>query len=131
MACLFSLSWTPSSAPRARVRAVRHDEKFAIFLLGCVFGALLLGAVLTVRKVAGDVKSLDRTDLYSDAQVRQRIMESGIELPPASWNLFYAINGFQDHGVWITFTVPRDQLWSVVEASLQKKREDFTSGIPE
>jgi hypothetical protein len=106
-------------------------KSFALFLLGCVCGALLLGAVFTVRKGSDDMKSLDRTDVYSDAEVRQRIKASGIDLPPASWNLFYAISGFRDHGVWIALTVPRDQLWSVVEASLQKKREDFTSGIPE
>jgi len=106
-------------------------KTFAIFLLGCVFGALVLAAVFTVRKGGEDMKSLDRTDVYSDAEVRQKIKASGIDLPSDSWNLFYAISGFRDHGVWIALTVPRDQLWSVVEASLQKKREDFTNGIPE
>jgi hypothetical protein len=106
-------------------------KNIAIFLVGSFFGALLLGAVLVIRRTAEGMKSWDRTDVYSDIQVRQAIKVSGIELPPASWDLFHAISGFQDHGVWITFTVPRDQLWSVVEASIHKKREDFTSGIPE
>jgi hypothetical protein len=74
---------------------------------------------------------LDRTTVFSDVDVRQGIEKNGIELPPASWNLFYAFNGFPDHNVWITFTVPRDQLWRVVETSLHKKKEDFTSGLPQ
>jgi len=110
------------SSPFARV---------GLFLIGCVCGALLLGAVLAVRKVAEGMKSWERTNVCSDIQVRQAIKDSGIDLPPASWDLFHAISGFQDYGVWITFTVPRDQLWSVVEASIHKKREDFTIGIPE
>jgi hypothetical protein len=110
------------SSPFARV---------GLFLIGCICGALLLGAVLLVRIVGEGMKSWGQTDVCSDVQVRQVIKDSGIDLPSASWDLFHAISGFQDHGVWIAFTVPRDQLWSVVEASIHKKREDFTTGIPE
>jgi hypothetical protein len=45
--------------------------------------------------------------------------------------LFYAINGFEDHAVWIALTVPRDQLWNVAEGALHKTREDFSKGIPD
>lgn len=106
-------------------------KHIVIFLIGCVFGALLLDGVLAIKEGAYGMKSLESTDVYSDVQVRQRIKESGIDLPSASWNLFYAINGFQDHAVWISLTVPHDQLWEVVEASLHKQRQDFISGIPE
>lgn len=110
----------------------------AIFVSGCICGAFLFGMVVGfralrvyVRQEAEKMKAWENTDVYSDVEARQAIKKSGIELPPVSWNLFCAINGFQDHGVWISFTAPRDQLWSVIEASIHKKREDFTSGIPE
>jgi hypothetical protein len=109
-------------------------KNIAIFLAGCICGVLLLGAVVAFRALRQEMekmKSWENTDVYSDIEARQAIKRSGIDLPPASWNLFYAINGFQDHGVWISLTVPRDQLWSVIEASIHKKREDFTTGIPE
>jgi hypothetical protein len=106
-------------------------RRLGIFLFGCVCGALLLGVIHIFRGMGTDLTALDRTDVYSDQQVRQAITNSGIALPPASWNLFYAINGFQDHGVWIALTVPRDQLWVVVEASLHKTKTDFTAGIPQ
>lgn len=106
-------------------------KNISIFLLGCVLGALVLGTVHAIRGIGSFPKAWDRTDVYSDREVRQRIKESGIDLPPGSRDLFYAINGFQDHGVWITFTIPRDQLWPVIEASLHKTKKDFSSGIPE
>jgi len=106
-------------------------KSIAIFLTGFFCGIALLCAVHVLRKTSKDFKALDHTDIYSDKQVRQAINESGVSLPATSWNLFYAINGFQDHGVWIAFTVPRDQLWTVVEASLHKTKNDFTAGIPQ
>ena len=106
-------------------------KNIAIFLVGCICGALVLGAALAVREFGKGMESWGNTIEYSDIKVRQEIIQSGIDLPPASWNLFYAINGFQDHGVWIALTVPREDLWRVVEASLHKKKEDFTSGIPD
>jgi hypothetical protein len=106
-------------------------KSMAIFLTGVFCGIALLGGVHALRKTSGNFKALDHTDVYSDQQVRQTIKDSGILLPAASWNLFYAINGFQDHGIWIALTVPRDQLWTVVEASLHKTKEDFAAGIPQ
>ena len=77
------------------------------------------------------MKSWENTDVYSDAQVRKKIKDSGIDLPPASWNLFYAASGgFQDHATWIALSVPRDRIWSIIEASLHKPKEDFKRGIP-
>lgn len=105
-------------------------KKIAIFVVGFIFGVCALGAVLAVKKSAEDLKSWGQTEVCSDSQVRQAIKDGGIDLPHASWDLFHAISGFQDHDVWITFTVPRNQLWSVVEASIHKKRENFISGIP-
>jgi hypothetical protein len=112
------------------MREVGMKKYIAIFLVGCICGALALGTVLTLREFGVAMKSLGRTVVNSDIEVRQAIKGSGINLPPASWNLLYAISGFQDHCEWITMTVSRDELWRVVEASLHKKKEDFTSGIP-
>ena len=92
---------------------------------------MVLGVIHVARNTHEGFKDWDRTAIYSDQEVRKVIKDSGILLPDASWNLFYAINGFQDHGVWITVTVPRDQLWTVVEASLHKTKNDFTTGIPD
>ena len=113
-------------------------KNITIFLAGCLCGASLLGTVVAFRALrayarqeAEKMKSWENTDVYSDAQVRKKIKESGIELPAASWNVFYATSGgFQDHATWIALTVPRDQVWSIIEASLHKTKGDFTSGIP-
>ena len=105
-------------------------KNIAFFLVGCICGALMLGAAIVLKQIGEGIGSWGRTIDYSDIKVRQTIKESGVDLPPASWNLFYAISGFQDHGVWIALTVPRDQLWSVVEKSLHKNKADFASGIP-
>lgn len=114
-------------------------KHIAIFLAGCICGALLLGAVVALRaldayikKDAERMKAWENTEVYSDAQVRAKMKKSGIELPSASWDLFYATSGgFQDHATWIALTVPRDQVWGTIEASLHKTKEDFKSGIPE
>jgi hypothetical protein len=103
----------------------------AIFLAGCICGVFVLGTVLALREFGAGMKSWGRTVAHSDIEVRQAINRSGIKLPPASWNLFYAIEGFVDPCEWITLTVSRDELWNVIEASLHKKKEDFKSGIPE
>jgi len=102
-----------------------------IFLLGCACGGLLFGVIHVSRKTGADFKAWDRTEVYSDQQVRQAIKDSGIALPTGSRDLFYAISGFQDHGVWIALTVPHEQLWSIVDASLHKTKHDFVPGIPE
>jgi hypothetical protein len=106
-------------------------KNIGIFILGCFLGASALGLIHTIKKTGDGFKNWDRTDIYSDQEVRTRIRDSGIALPADSWNLFYAIDGFRDHGVWITLTVPTDQLWKVVEASLHKTKADFAAGIPE
>ena len=106
-------------------------KHIAIFLVGCICGAILLGVILALREIGVAMSSWGGTIAHSDIEVRRAITQSGINLPPASWNLFYAISGFPDHREWITLTVSRDELWIVVEASLHKKKEDFTSGIPE
>jgi len=106
-------------------------KSIGLFFLGCICGGLLFGLVHVFKSTAVDFKTLDRTDVYSDQQVRQAIKNSGVALPTNSWDLFYAISGFQDHGVWIALTVPPDQLWAVVEASVHKTKNDFTAGVPE
>jgi len=106
-------------------------KNISIFFFGWFCGVILLGAIIVIKDFSEGMKSLGSTVEYSDIKVRQAIKESGIDLPPAAWNLFYAISGFQDHGVWITLTVPREELWGVVEASLHKNKKDFTSGIPD
>jgi hypothetical protein len=103
------------------------------FISGFCCATLLFCAVgfgIFIHGCQKDLEALDKTDVYSDAQVRQAIAKSGINLPQCSWNLFYAISGFQDHAVWITATVPKEDLWNVVEISLHKTRSDFTNGIP-
>lgn len=110
----------------------------AIFVAGCICGALLFGAAVafraldaSVRKEAEKLKSWENSIVYSDTQIRTRIKESGIELPPVAWDMFYATSGgFQDHATWIALTIPRHRVWSVVEASVHKTREDFKRGIP-
>src|SRR4051794_1310079 len=104
---------------------------FLLFLSGGVCGALVLHFFIVFREIGRGIASSGDTVAYSDIQVRRAIKESGINLPPVAWDLFYAIEGFQDHGQYIAFTIPRDQLWSVVEASLHKTREDFAPGRPE
>lgn len=107
------------------------NKQIASFLGGFTCGVLLLGGLLFVKGLGEGIKAWDSIDVHSDAPARRMIMDSGIHLPPASWNLFYAISGFQDHSVWITLTVAPEETWEVVENSIQKTRADFTNGIPD
>ena len=128
---LAALTATAGAMVFRRYPSFATMKRLFLLSIGFLIGALVIGVALIVRDIGQGLKSWDRTEAYSDVQVRQEIRGNGILIPAASWNLFYAINGFQDHGVWITFTVPKDQLWPVVETSLHRAKSDFTNGIPD
>jgi hypothetical protein len=107
-------------------------KNIAIYLAGCICGAIVLGAVFLIWEFRAQMKSWGNTIVYSDIEVRDAIKRSGINLPRASWNLFYATDhAFPDSVQWITLTVPHEELWRFIESSLHKEKRDFKQGFPE
>src|SRR5512140_1389797 len=101
-------------------------KKIAItFCLGAICGVLFSGVLFAAYQFGQCFKSWGATSVYSDVQARKMIEESGVQLPPASWNLYYAASGFTDVSEWIAFTVPRDSLWAVVEQCTQRREVEF------
>lgn len=70
-------------------------------------------------------------ELTTDSEVRSRIDKCGIKLPAEAHDIYHAQSGFVDSSVWMKFTVPKDQIWSVVANSIKKRDHEFQPVIPE
>jgi len=66
------------------------------------------------------------TVVYSDKEAKEVITQCGFHLPEDSRDVHYAIEGFQDHCVWIKFSVPDGTVWSAIESLTHKTRNDFS-----
>lgn len=100
-------------------------------LLGLTLGIFLTVATFASREMARGMASWGALELHTDAEVRTRIQDSRIHLPPGAHTLYHASAGFVDGQTWIKFTVPPDQIWTVVAQSIQKTETDFTPTFPE
>jgi hypothetical protein len=101
------------------------------FLLGLTIGILLTMVTFVFREMGRGMASWGALEIHTDTEVRIRIQNASIHLPPDAHTLYHAIAGFQDHQNWIKFTVPSDQIWTVVAQSIQKTESDFTANFPE
>ncbi len=101
------------------------------FLIGLMMGTLLTLATFAIREVARGFATWGALELHTDAEVRTRIQNARIHLPPGAHTLYHASAGFVDGQIWIKFTVPPDQIWVVVAKSIQKTESDFTPSFPE
>lgn len=101
------------------------------FLIGLTLGLLIAAFGFFSLEFARGMASWGALEIHTDTEVRTRIQNARIHLPPDAHTLYYAIAGFQDHQNWIKFTVPSDQIWTVVAQSIQKKEADFTTTFPE
>lgn len=102
------------------------NSLFVSFVIGVV---LTLITVFTVM-VAKGFSTWGALRLFSDAEVRDLIRDSGVHLPPCAHDLYFAYAGFVDKTIWMKLTVPKDQVWSVVEDSIEKSASEFAPGIP-
>ena len=101
------------------------------FFLGLTIGILLTLATFAILEAARGFASWGSLDLHTDTEVRTRIQNARIHLPAGAHTLYHASAGFVDGQTWIKFTVPPDQIWSVVAQSIQKRESDFTTTFPE
>ena len=101
------------------------------FLLGLTIGILLPLATFVFREMAQGMASWGALELHTDTEVRTCIQNARIHLPTGAHNLYHASAGFVDGQTWIKFTVPPDQIWTVVAQSIQKTEADFTTNFPE
>lgn len=101
------------------------------FLIGLTLGLVIAAFGIFGLEFSRGMASWGALEIHTDTEVRSRIQNARIHLPPDAHTLYYAIAGFQDHQNWIKFTVPADQIWTVVAQSIQKTESDFTATFPE
>jgi hypothetical protein len=101
------------------------------FLLGLTIGILVTLAFFALRELDRGFASWGALELHPDTEVRTRIQDARIHLPPGAHNLYHASAGFVDGQTCIKFTVPPDQIWPVVAQSIQKTETDFSTTFPE
>jgi hypothetical protein len=61
--------------------------------------------------------------------VRDAIQNSGVELPSESWDLYYAVSGFQDTEEWIAFSVRKETLWTTIQRLTGRGQGDFSNEL--
>lgn len=101
------------------------------FLLGLAIGILTTLAFFALRELDRGFSSWGALELHTDTEVRNRIQNARIHLPPGVHTLYHASAGFVDGQTCIKFTVPPDQIWPVVAQSIQKTQTDFSTTFPE
>jgi hypothetical protein len=77
-------------------------------------GLTLLGFV--AREFRRGMASWGKPQVFSDAEVRERIKGAGIVLPPDAHALYYASAGFQDYTIWIGFSCSAESADSFMRA---------------
>jgi hypothetical protein len=125
---------TEEASAKDRMRRARSDvmkKGFLIYFLGLASGMVLLGLLLILWQIGEGFGRWGETVVYSDAEVRKAIEELHIKLPEGARDLRYAINGFQEHTVWIRFTVPKDQLWKTVQDNILREKQHLQPELPE
>jgi hypothetical protein len=77
-------------------------------------GLTLLGFV--AREFRRSMASWGKPQVFSDAEVRERIKSAEIVLPADAHDLYYAGAGFQDYMVWIGFSCSAESADSFIQA---------------
>ena len=101
------------------------------FLMGVLTGILLSCCGMLIVEVGRGFASWGALVYATDTEVQARVKASGIVLPSGAQDIHHAYTGFVDSSLWIKFTVPKNQIWEVVRASIAKSEADFSPRHPE
>ncbi|MDB4354053.1 hypothetical protein N9Z02_01990 [Akkermansiaceae bacterium] len=105
--------------------------KLSLLLLGMIIGVALCGVVYVLVGFSRGLGQWGGLRYETDGDVRATLQETGIALPNNAYGIHYAVSGFVDKSAWIRFSVPKHEIWSVVESSIKKSESDFSYDQPE
>jgi hypothetical protein len=96
-----------------------------IFFLGLLIGGALMGALWVGSAIAQGMQQWGAAEVCFDADARQRLAESKLLPSATARDIFYYIDGFQDHRVFIAYTDTDESLNAIVRAMTGKPVQDL------
>jgi hypothetical protein len=106
-------------------------KPWLLICVGMLIGVLISGFGYFFVRMSEGFAMMGALQYETDATVRSRVKKAGIRLPPEAYDIHCGFAGFVDHSRWIKFTVPKDEIWNVVGASISKSEKDFLPRMPE
>lgn len=75
-----------------------------LFLSGMFLGAAVVGFFWFGKTVADGMKSWSTPHVYFDEEARERIARDELKPSPEAKDIYFYIDGFQDHTIFIAYT---------------------------
>lgn len=91
------------------------------FLKGLAVGVAALLLLAGIHACVAHFEPFGKTVLLYDEAARPKIAANKFALSPRCTDLFYYINGFQDHNEFLAFSGPQKELDQIVEVFTGKK----------
>jgi len=96
-------------------------------LLGFFLGVILTLVTIAAIHMLQLISKFGKPIVYYDDKAREEIIRTGNKLPTSATDLYYYIDGFQEHTIFIAFSGPRADLDRFVEDATGKKIETLAA----
>ncbi len=77
---------------------------FVLFFIGLIFGAFLVGFLWFGFAIRSGIDSWGEAEVYFDDKARAHISDEKLKPPASAKDVFYFIDGFQDHRIFFSYS---------------------------
>ena len=98
---------------------------FVLFFIGLIFGAFLIGSLWFGSIIKSGMDSWGSAEVYFDEKARAHIADEKLKAPASAKDVFYFIDGFQDHRTFISYSDEATTIEKIVASLTGKQLQEL------